>query len=471
MAPTKTAALDTIKAIVGPRGWVAPGDDAAPFVREERGLYTSTPELIVLPATTEEVARVVAICAEEAIAITPQSGNTGLVGGAVAEDGIVLSTRRMDAILDLNAQNATISVQAGCILADIQAAAQRAGLLFPLSLAAEGSCRIGGNLSTNAGGVQVLRYGNARDLVLGLEAVLADGRIWNGMTALRKDNTGYDLKQLFIGAEGTLGIITGAVLKLFPAPKDRVCAMIAMDSPRQALELYVRARERLGDSVTAFEMIPRLAMTFVCRHIPGARDPFIAPYPTYILIELSAAHVGESLQDALQDLLAPALEKGLVGDAVVAVSEAQTQNLWRLRESISEAQKHEGGSIKHDISVAVSHIPEFLDRAGALVKKAIPDARICAFGHIGDGNIHFNISQPEGADKDEFLSRWGEINRLVHDLVVDMGGSFSAEHGIGKLKVGEMERYVSDVALDMMRTLKRTLDPKNIMNPGKIVRP
>jgi len=470
---TYADALDRIRDVVGPKGWIGGGDDMAPYLVEQRGLYQGACAGVARPASTDEVARVVAICAEAGLGITPQGGNTGLVGGGVPTypdgDGIVLSTERLAAIREIDPLNRTITVEAGVVLADVQAAADEAGALFPLSLAAEGSCRIGGNLATNAGGVQVLRYGNARDMVLGLEVVLADGRVWNGLRGLRKDNTGYDLKHLFIGSEGTLGVITAAVLKLFPRPTVREVAVCAASAPAQIMQMFARIGDSLGDAVTAFEIINRFAVDITAANIPGVRDPFAGAHGQYALIEVAGQWAG--LKEQLEAALAEALQDGVIEDAVVAASGAQGQELWRLRESIPEAQKLVGGSIKHDVSVAVSKLPEFLKRATEMVEAELPGVRVCAFGHAGDGNIHFNLSQPEDFACSEFMDKWPRFNRMVHDLINDMGGSFSAEHGIGQLKTGDMGRYKSGVELDLMRTLKAALDPKGIMNPGKVLSP
>ena len=352
-------------------------------------------------------------------------------------------------------------------MTDVQAAAQAADRLFPLSLGAEGSCQIGGNISTNAGGTGVLRYGNMRELVLGLEVVLADGGVWDGLRTLRKDNTGYDLKQLFIGAEGTLGIITAAVLKLFPRPREVRTAIAAVTDPSAAVELFERARATLGDLLTACELIPRNAVALVLRHIPGCRDPMAEAHPYYVLIELSAPSTG--LGDFLEQLLMAAADSGIVRDAVIAESGEQARNLWRLRDSISEAQRAEGGSIKHDVTLPLSRLTDFLGEASAAVVRAIPGSRVVPFGHLGDGNIHFNVSQPEGADRKAFVAKWADLNRVVHDIAVSMGGSFSAEHGIGRLKREVLAHYRSPLELDLMRRLKSAFDPHNIMNPGKVL--
>jgi FAD/FMN-containing dehydrogenase len=428
--------------------------------------------MVVRPASTQEVAEVVKICAAAGIGIVPQSGNTGLVGGGIPHDHgeeIVLSLGRMNRVRAIDPLNYTITVEAGCILASVQKAAADADRLFPLSLGAEGTCQIGGNLSTNAGGIAVLRYGMARDLVLGLEVVLPDGRIWNGLRGLRKDNTGYDLKQLFVGAEGTLGIITAAVLKLFPRPGAVETGFVAVPDPAAAIELLARVRAGTGDAVTAFELISRPALDMVLRHIPGTSDPLGTPSPWYVLLEASSGASGGGLRAALEQVLADAAEAGLVQDATLAASSEQAKALWRLRETITEAQKPEGGSIKHDVSVPVSKVPEFIARASAAVEAALPGIRVVAFGHAGDGNIHFNLSQPIGADRAAYLARWEEFNRIVHDIVAELQGSISAEHGIGRLKREELKHYKSPLEIELMRTLKRALDPKGIMNPDKVV--
>ncbi len=463
------SALDAILGVVGRKGWIDDEAGMEPHLIEARGLWRGTSAAVVRPASTEETARVIGICGAAGVPITPQGGNTGLLGGAVPDGGIVLSMARMKRIRAVDPLNHTMTVEAGCVLATIQEAANEAGCLFPLSLAAEGSCQIGGNLSTNAGGVQVLRYGNARDLVLGLEVVLPDGRVWEGLRGLRKDNTGYDLKHLFIGAEGTLGVITAAVLKLYPQQRSRETAMAAVGGAEEALALFSRVMAACGDALTAFELVPRLGMEFAVKHMTGVVDPFADAHPFYGLIELTSPEGGTGPREALEVVLAQALDDGIADDAVIAASEAQRGELWRVREVLSECQKFEGGSVKHDVSVPVSRVPEFIRRAGKAVEAALPGVRILAFGHVGDGNIHYNLSQPVGADTGAFLARWDEFNRIVHDLANEMDGSFSAEHGIGTLKRDELVRYKSAVEVDLMRTLKRTLDPKNIMNPGKVL--
>jgi FAD/FMN-containing dehydrogenase len=477
--PPRQDAVERLKALLGPRGWTTDPAEMAPHLVEERGIYRGRAALLARPASTEEVAAVVKICAETGTAIVPQGGNTGLMGGSTPfEHGreILLSLARLNRVRALDALNYTITVEAGCILANVQKAAEDADRLFPLSLGAEGTCQIGGNLSTNAGGVQVLRYGMARDLVLGLEVVLPDGKVLEALRGLRKDNTGYDLKQLFLGAEGTLGVITAAVLKLFPRPRASETAFLAVRDPAAAIELLARLRDGTGDAVTAFELISRTALGMVLANIPGTTDPLDKPYDWYVLTDCASGDAGGALREAVETVLAAAIESGLAFDATLAASAQQSKAMWRMRDSITEAQKPEGGSIKHDVSVPVSSVAAFIAEATAAVRRAIPGSRPVTFGHVGDGNIHFNLSQPadeprEGAARDAFIARWDEINRLVHDIVRRLSGSISAEHGIGRRKLHELEHYKSPVELDLMRTLKRALDPHNIMNPGKVVAP
>jgi D-lactate dehydrogenase (cytochrome) len=455
-------------AIIGAAN-VLTGADMEAYLREERGLYHGSALAVVRPGSTAEVAAVVTACAQAGIAIVPQGGNTGLCGGGVPQGrSVVISTERLTRIRALDPVNFTLTAEAGCVLATLQAAAEEQDCLFPLSLGAEGSCRIGGNISTNAGGVNVLRYGNTRELVLGLEVVLPDGRVWNGLRSLRKDNTGYDLKHLFIGAEGTLGIVTACVLKLFPRPREVATAMVALPEPKAALDILAAARAASGDAVTACELIPRIGIDLCLAHVTGARDPFAARAPWVLLLELSSSRPG-GLREALEGVLERAIEDGHALDAVLAESGEQRKSFWRIREGIPEAQKKEGGSIKHDVAVATSRVPEMLERCTAAVESALPGVRVVAFGHLGDGNIHFNLTQPAGADKQAFLDQWARMNKLVHDIVSDMGGSVSAEHGIGQLKIAEMARYKSEVELDLMQRVKAALDPHGIMNPGKVL--
>ena len=465
-------AIDRLKDAVGPKGWLESEDRKAPFLDDERGLYHGAAPLVLRPASTGEVSRIVRICAGSGIGIVPQGGNTGYCGGSIpgdAGDEIVLSLGRMNRIRDIDPLNYTIAVEAGCVLADIQDAAKEADRLFPLSLAAEGTCQIGGNLSTNAGGTAVVRYGNARDLVLGLEAVLPSGEIWNGLKRLRKDSTGYDLKHLFLGAEGTLGIVTAAVCKLFPVPRETCTAMIAVRDPLAATEMLAGLRAASSDAVTSFEYIHRNCLDMVFEHIPDTADPFEDAYDHYALAEMATGRDDGILRGVVEDALGQAFGNGAVLDAVIAASGQQAERLWRLRETIPESQKHAGGCIKHDVSVPVSRVPDFLARATEAAEREIAGVRVAPFGHMGDGNIHFNLSQPLSEDREVFLARTESVEEVVHDIAVGLDGSFSAEHGVGVLKKGELHRYKSSVELDLMRKIKRTLDPQSIMNRGKIL--
>lgn len=470
---SKTSLIERLKEICSPSHVLTEAQDLAPWLEERRGLYKGRASALIKPANTEEVASVVRLAAETRTPIIPMGGNTGLVGGQITEDErtILLSLDRMNRIREMDAANNTMTVEAGVTLQRAQEEADKANRLFPLSLASEGTCQIGGNLATNAGGTAVLRYGNARDLVLGLEVVLADGRIWNGLRGLRKDNTGYDLKQLFLGSEGTLGIITAAVLKLFPRPTARAVGFAAVKDVDAAVALLHFMEEKSGGAVTSFELVPRIGVEFVTRHIEGARDPLDAPSPWYVLVELSSGGESLALADTLTNALGQALEKDLATDAVIAQSEAQAEELWALRENLSDVQREEGGSIKHDISVPVSKMPIFMHRALEAVTKEMPGIRPVPFGHIGDGNVHFNLSQPEGMDKAAFLEKWDHFNRIVHGIAVELNGSISAEHGVGQLKRDEIAALKSPVEMDLMRALKRTLDPEGILNPGKVVKP
>jgi FAD/FMN-containing dehydrogenase len=448
--------IDALREIVGKSNVLTAPEDTRPYFTDWRRQYSATAECVVRPGTTAEVSRVVALCAREGVAVVPQGGNTGLVGGSVptgARRELVLALGRMSRIRNLDALNDTITVEAGCVLAAVQRAADDAGRLFPLSLAAEGSCTIGGNLSTNAGGVNVLRYGNAREQVLGLEVVLPDGRIWDGLRALRKDNTGYDLKHLFLGAEGTLGVITAAVLRLYSRPTARATAWIALREPHEAVELLASLRGRLGDRLSAFELISRACLEAVLAHVPGTRDPLPRPHPWYVLTDITDSGPAE----ALRTLVEQALQEN---EAVLAQSEEQSRQLWRIRESIPEAQFT---NVKHDISVAVSRTPEFIERAGQALEKAFPGARPYIFGHVGDGNLHYNIG-PEA-----LVAQRDAVSAVVYRVVDELGGSISAEHGLGQLKRDSIREHKQPLEIELMRALKRALDPAGLMNPGKVL--
>ena len=472
VGPDFTRTLERVKEIVGPKGWSSDEAELAPLLHDQRGYYTGRCALLVRPATTDEVARVVSLCAEQGIAIVPQGGNTGVCGGATPHSHgreILLALGRMNRVRATDPLNYTMTVEAGCILADVQKAAESVDRLFPLSLGAEGTCQIGGNLSTNAGGVAVLRYGNIRDLVLGLEVVLPDGQVWNGLRGLRKDNTGYDLKQLFVGAEGTLGIITAAVLKLFPSPKDVQTAFAALSGLDTSTELLTRARAASGDAVTSFELMPRIGLDFALKHISDTVDPLQDRHEWYALIEFTGARAGGNMRDSMEALLGEAAESGLITDATIATSEKQRDEIWRNREAMVEAQTFEGTSVHHDVSVPVSRVPEFIRTASDAVAKAVPGIRTVAFGHLGDGNIHFNLSQPTEMDGDAFRELASSLNRTVHDIVHALDGSFSAEHGVGQLKRDELTHYKSALEIDMMRRIRAALDPNGLMNPDKVL--
>jgi D-lactate dehydrogenase (cytochrome) len=456
-------------AIVGEKYAVTDAAEQEPYLVESRGLYRGTTPVVLRPGSIGEVAAIVRLANETGTAIVPQGGNTGLVGGQISHAGeVVVSLKRLDRIREVDVLSNTMTCEAGVILANAQAAAAEADRLFPLSLGAEGSCTIGGNLSTNAGGTGAFAYGVARDLVVGLEVVLPDGRVLNVLNKLKKDNTGYDLKNLFVGAEGTLGIITAAVLKLFPAPKATETALIGVPSPEAALALLTLVQERTNRAATSFEIISRIAVEFAVRHGHGVRDPLEEPHPWYVLVQLQSA-AEQNLRTMLEETLETGMERGLVSDAAVADSLEHRRAFWRLREILPEVQKPEGGSIKHDISVPLAAIPDFLREAGLAVEALIPGARPVPFGHLGDGNIHYNVTQPVGADTAAFLAGWGEVNEVVHAVVIKFGGSISAEHGVGVMKRKEVAMLKDPVAIDVMGMLKRTLDPKNILNPGKVV--
>jgi FAD/FMN-containing dehydrogenase len=464
--------IEEIQAIVGPAGLITSPVEVAPYATDWRKRYLGKPAAVVRPASTAEVAGVVRACADSRTAIVPQGGNTGLCGAATPDSSgsqIVLNLSRMNRVRAIDTRNNTMTVDAGCVLAKLQNTAEEAGRLFPLSLAAEGSCEIGGNLSTNAGGTAVLRYGNARELVLGLEVVLPSGEVWEGLRGLRKDNTGYDLKQLFIGAEGTLGVITAAVLKLFPLPKSHATAVVALQSPEKALALLERALEACGERLTGFELFSDFCLSLVLKHFRDTTAPFRHRFPHYVLMELSDTQSGEGVRNLVESMLEAALGEKSILDAAVAQSETQARDFWKLREFISEAQAHEGPNIKHDVSIPISRIADFISATDAELARAHTGVRMVTFGHLGDGNLHYNVSAPEGVDPDVFVRNTAVINRLVHDGVARFGGSISAEHGLGQLKRDEIQRYKSPLELELMRKLKRALDPHGIMNPGKVL--
>jgi FAD/FMN-containing dehydrogenase len=471
MSDTSEDVLGGLAQIVGAAHVVTDPDLIAGHVVEPRGLYRGKALALVRPASTQETAQVVALCNRSRTPLVPQGGNTGLVGGQTPDSTgseIILSLRRMSRIREIDPDANVMIAEAGVTLANAQAAAREVDRLFPLSLASEGTCTIGGNLSTNAGGVAVIAYGNARELVVGLEIVLADGRVINGLSKLRKDNTGYDLKNLFVGAEGTLGILTAAALKLFPNPRSRATAFVGLSDPAQALRLLKIGHQFAGGGVTSFELIPRIGIDFVLTHARGARDPLASPHAWYVLVEISS-QMATGADDTMSLMLEGALEQGVIEDASIAASHEQRRTFWSLRESLSEVQGHEGGSIKHDVSVPVGVAPDFLVRASEAVETFMPGARIVAFGHLGDGNIHFNISQPIGADRTAFLAQWKAMNEVVHDVVARFHGSISAEHGIGQLKRELLQKTKDPVALDVMRSIKSLLDPHGILNPGKVL--
>jgi len=464
--------IDAIRKTVGNKGCLLEPDDMAVYLTDRRSALVRSAPLVVRPATTQEVSEVLRLCHEANVGVVPQGGNTGLVEGSVPDISggqIVLSLSRMRSVRELDVSNATLTVEAGAVLADVQRAADDAGMLFPLSLAAEGSCQIGGNLSTNAGGTAVIRYGNARDLVLGIEAVLSDGRIWNGLRALRKDNTGYDLKHLFIGSEGTLGVITAVVLKLFPKPQEQLSALVAVASARDASNFLSRCQRACGENISSFEYIHRNCLELVFEKIPGSRDPLDEVYGHYVLLELGSSTPGTDLRAVLETLLEEAFAAEEVENATIAATIEQSNALWKLREDIPEATRITGTRIGHDVAVPVALIADFLERGSAIVERMHPSARLIPFGHMGDGNIHFNMVAVDDAHGASFLEPESEIRRAIYDLVHEMGGSFSAEHGIGGLKKSDLVAYRSPVELDLMRTLKHALDPKNILNPGKVL--
>lgn len=466
--PLSPELIARFRAIVGDKYAVTDAADIAPYVVEERNLYQGRSPLVLRPGSTAEVSAICKLATEEKIALVPQGGNTGLVGGQTPHHGeVVVSMRRMDKIRDIDPASNTMTCEAGVVLQIAQQAASEVDRLFPLSLGAEGSCTIGGNLSTNAGGTGALAYGVAREMALGLEVVLADGRVMNVLSKLKKDNTGYDLRNLFIGAEGTLGIITAATLKLFPKPRAIETAYVGLKSPAAALQLLSIAQAEAANNLTSFELLAETAVDFSIRHGIDIRDPLQNKHPWYVLMELS--YPRDDARAALEAILTKGMDDGVVDDAVIAANLSQRQAFWKLRDEMSAAQKPEGGSIKHDISVPVAAVPAFIEEADAAVIKLIPGSRPVPFGHLGDGNIHYNVSQPIGANTADFLARWHEVNAVVFEILLRMGGSISAEHGIGVLKRDDLPDVKDKVAIELMRSIKAMLDPLGIMNPGKVL--
>jgi FAD/FMN-containing dehydrogenase len=466
--PLPPELIARFRAIVGDKYAVTDVADIAPYVTEERGLFQGRSPLVLRPGSTAEVSAICKLATEHKIALVPQGGNTGLVGGQTPHNGeVVVSTRRLDKIREIDTASNTMTCEAGVVLQVAQQRASEVDRLFPLSLGAEGSCTIGGNLSTNAGGTAALAYGVAREMAIGLEVVLADGRILNGLSKLKKDNTGYDLRNLFIGAEGTLGIITAATLKLFPKPRAVETAFVGLKSPADALKLLSIAQNEAAGTLTSFELLADIAVDFSVRHGIDIRDPLDSKHRWYALMELSSSR--DDVGTTLESILAEGMDQGIVDDAVIAANLSQRSAFWKLRDEMSAAQKPEGGSIKHDISVPVAAVPDFIEQANAAVVKLIPGARPVPFGHLGDGNIHYNVSQPVGADTADFLGRWHAVNAVVFEIVLRMGGSISAEHGIGVLKRDELPEVKDKVAIEMMRAIKAAFDPLGIMNPGKVL--
>ena len=463
--------LAKLQAVLGDHGLITDPSQMATYLSDWRNAYQGRSLVVTRPSSTSEVSQVVRICREHGVSMVPQGGNTGLCGGSMPDGSatqVVISLSRMNRIREIDVRNETVTAEAGVILAQLQAAATDAGKYFPLSLGAEGSCTIGGNLASNAGGTAVLRYGNMRDLTLGIEVVLPDGNIWNGLRGLRKDNTGYDLKHLFIGSEGTLGIITAAVLKLYPAIRCRATAWVALPSPDAAVDLLSLMKDHCGDRLTGFELMSRQSVDFVLQHVAGCSDPFRACHPWYVLIQLSDTLPDTRLDEVLEAGLAQGLETDLVTDAAMASSNAQAAALWKIREGISEAQNHEGPSLKHDISIQVSAIPRFIAETDAAILAAVPNARIVCYGHVGDGNLHYNISKPVGSDDATFVASGQALTTAIHESVMRFNGSISAEHGIGQAKIEAMKRFKDPLELGLMRIVKHGLDPLGAMNPGKL---
>ena len=470
--PLDVVLLDRFAAIVGDRYAVRDRDDISPYITERRGMWHGKTPLVLRPGSVGEVSAILKLATETRTPVVPQGGNTGLVGGQVPDASgseILLSLSRLNRIREIDPLSNTVTAEAGVILENLQKAADEVDRLFPLSLGSQGSAQIGGNLSSNAGGTGVLAYGNARELCLGVEVVLPTGEVFDDLRKLKKDNTGYDLKNLFVGAEGTLGVITAAVLKLVPKPKGREVAWVGLESPRAALELFGLASDRAGGSLTAFELIAEMPLSFAEKHAPGTIRPLADKWPWYVLMEISSGRSAEDARDLAEHILSEGLEAGLAGDVVIAANLAQGAAFWAIREALSDTQRPEGASIKHDISVPVASIPEFIERAGKAVEAVSAGARVACFGHLGDGNLHYNVSQPVGGDAEAFLALYRPMNKVVHDIVRDLDGSISAEHGIGQLKRDELLATAPPTAIDLMRRVKAAFDPAGIMNPGKVI--
>lgn len=459
-------------AIIGPQNALTEHDDLTRYTHENRGLYIGRTPLVLKPSSTQEVSAILKLASKTKTAVVPQGGHTGHVGGAVTDESgtqIVVSMERMNKVREIDIQSNVIICEAGTILETVQKLSDDNDRFFPLALGSQGSCQLGGNIATNAGGTGVLAYGNTRALVMGLEVVLASGEIWNGLRRLKKDNTGYDLKDLFIGSEGTLGIITAAVLKLFPKPRGKSVAFCGVQSPNQALQLLEKASSYAGQGLTAFELMAQTPLEFTLKHMENVRNPLDKTYPWHVLLEVSSNRSQEDADQTMQAILEASFDENAIDDAALSTSLAQVQDFWRIREMMPVAQKHEGGSMKHDVSVSVHQVPEFIAKAGEIIKREMPQARLYTFGHLGDGNMHYNITQPLNANADDFLKRQPEINAMIHDLVVSMEGSVAAEHGVGRLKRDLLARTKDKVELDLMHSIKQTLDPHNLMNPGKIL--
>ena len=470
--PVTADTVRRFREIVGPAHAITDPEAMAPFMREWRDRYVGAAAMVLQPGSTDQIARIMTLAHETKTPIVPQGGNTGLVGGQIPyESGqeVLLNLSRLNRIREVDTVGNVMLAEAGVILEEAQRAADRADRLFPMSLGAEGSCQIGGNIATNAGGTAVLTYGNMRELVMGLEVVLPDGRVWDGLRRLRKDNTGYDLKQLFIGSEGTLGIITAAVLRLFPKPREKATAFAGVESLEKAVRFFTLASEICGHALTTFELIPRIGLEFVLRHGEDTRDPLAESHPWYVLMEVTSGQRGAQVEDMAHSVLEEAFSAHLIEDAAPAASLSQGADYWRIRHLLSEVQKNEGGSIKHDVSVPTAKIPQFIERANDLMSIMIPGSRPVPFGHLGDGNIHYNVSQPPEMDTDVFLAQWDAVSAAVHEIVLDLDGSISAEHGVGRMKRALLPHVKSDVEIDMMRRIKHALDPDNICNPGKVI--